>query len=150
MAVTNEIVVSTLNDLVEICHDGANGFRLASEGLKDQELRPMFARYAEQRTGFANELEALVSQYGGKPAQGGTAGGAMHRGWMNIKKAIAGNEDAAIIAECETGEDTAKEAYQTALSGDLPATIRAVIERQYQQVLEAHDAVRRLEIQTNG
>jgi uncharacterized protein (TIGR02284 family) len=49
------------------------------------------------------------------------------------------------LAECERGEDVAKGSYQKALDKDLPADVRAVVERQYQGVLQHHDAVRNLE-----
>jgi uncharacterized protein (TIGR02284 family) len=35
--------------------------------------------------------------------------------------------------------------YEKALNKDLPAPIRAIVERQYQGVLEHHDTVRSLE-----
>ncbi len=56
-----------------------------------------------------------------------------------------GKDDAAVLAECERGEDVAKSSYQKALEKDLPPDIRAIVQRQYQGVLQHHDTVRSLE-----
>ena len=48
------------------------------------------------------------------------------------------------VADCEKGEDVAKKRYQDALEKDLPADVRAVVERQYQGVLQNHDRIRDL------
>ena len=138
-------VVSTLNGLIETCKDGANGFRTAADSLEDASLKRLFSSYAEQRAQFAAELERLVTSLGGDPADTGHVAGAVHRGWINLKAAITGKDDGAVISECERGEDFAKERYQSALEKTLPADVRAAVERQYMQVKEAHDHVRSLE-----
>jgi uncharacterized protein (TIGR02284 family) len=62
-----------------------------------------------------------------------------------VKSAITGKSEASVLAECERGEDVAKESYQRALEKELPPNIRAIVERQYRGVLENHDRVRALE-----
>jgi uncharacterized protein (TIGR02284 family) len=69
----------------------------------------------------------------------------VHRGWINIKAAVTGKDEGAIISECERGEDVAKRNYQHALEQTLPSDVRLLIERQYMQVKDAHDHVRSLE-----
>jgi uncharacterized protein (TIGR02284 family) len=138
-------IATTLNGLVETCKDGAQGFRTAADGVEDPALRRLFASYAEQRAQFATELEGLVAQMGGDPADHGHVAGALHRGWINLKAAITGKDDGAVISECERGEDFAKERYNKALDTQLPADVRATVERQYMQVQQAHDHVRSLE-----
>ena len=68
----------------------------------------------------------------------------MHRAWINIKSAITGMNEHAVLAECERGEDTRKHIYKEALKQDLPTDVRTIIERQYQGVKENHDRVRDL------
>jgi uncharacterized protein (TIGR02284 family) len=48
-------------------------------------------------------------------------------------------------AECERGEDSAVANYRAALGTDLPAHVRALVERQFSEVKQAHDRVRSLE-----
>ena len=68
----------------------------------------------------------------------------MHRGWLNVKTAITGKSDVAVLEECERGEDIAKKSYSRALAQPLPDAIRAVVERQYQGVLRNHDQIKML------
>lgn len=39
-----------LKDLVEILHDGQEGFRKASEDVKDPQLKELFSRFSLQRS----------------------------------------------------------------------------------------------------
>ena len=141
---TNEKVVSLLNDLIETCRDGKNGFSTAADGAERADLKDVFTRYANQRAQFSQELEVLVTGLGGKPADMGHVAAAAHRGWINIKTAVAGNEDKAVLSECERGEDYAKKAYTDALKETLPQAVLSVVQRQAADVLKAHDNVRDL------
>lgn len=150
MANVNDKTISVLNDLIETCRDGEQGFRTAADGVNDPNLKALFNRYSAQRGEFASELQALVSGLGGSPSTAGSAAGAVHRGWINIKQAVTGKDMRSVISEAERGEDMAKESYQKALQEYMSPEIRSVIQRQYSAVLEAHDEVRRLEIQTQA
>src|SRR5436305_1881744 len=76
-----------------------------------------------------SELQAKVRSLGGDPENRGSVSGSLHRGWVNIKSTITGMDEAAVLAECELGEDVAKTAYEDALKKDLPADVRSMIER---------------------
>ena len=142
----NDKVISTLNDLIETCRNGQEGFKTAAEGVKDAALKELFHFYSRQRGGFAGELQDEVRRLGGDPESSGSAAAALHRGWINIKAAVTGQDDNAVIAECERGEDSAVRNYKSALADEaLTADVRAVVERQYAAVQEAHDRVRSLE-----
>jgi uncharacterized protein (TIGR02284 family) len=145
MAMERDDVVSTLNDLIETCKDGEEGFRTCAEDIKRADMKPLFERAARRCGEAARELQVLVTAYGGKAELSGSFAGSAHRRWVDIKSAIMGKDDAAVLAECERGEDVAKESYQKALAKDLPADVRTVVERQYRGVLEHHDTVRNLE-----
>lgn len=137
--------IGVLNDLIQTCRDGEDGFHTAAGGVEDANLKRLFTSYARQRAGFTEELQREVQQLGGEPERSGHTAGAVHRGWINIKAAVTGKDDGAIISECERGEDIAKRNYQHALEETLPSDVRLLIERQYMQVTDAHDHVRSLE-----
>lgn len=136
--------ISTLNGLIEVCKDGEAGFREAADGVDRADLKTLFGEFSSQRAQFAGELQSLVHTLGGDPERSGSLTGAMHRGWMNIKAAVTGKDEAAILNECERGEDTAKMAYQEAQGHDLPDYVRETIQNQYQSVLTAHDRIKSL------
>ena len=145
MATDNDNTISTLNNLIETCKDGENGFRTASDGVKNQELKTLFLTYSQQRAQFASELQAEVRRLGGDAEQTGSVAATLHRGWINIKSAVTGEDEGAVISECERGEDSAVRNYQDALKENLPAELQTIIQRQYTQVKEAHDRIRALE-----
>ena len=134
--------ISTLNSLAETCADGAEGFRQAADGLQSPKAKEIFRNYSQQRERFARELRSEVERLGGSPATGGSASGAAHRGWINIKSAVTGRSDDAIVAEAERGEDVAVEVYQKALRADVPPDVQSKIQQQYGEVKAAHDQVR--------
>ena len=150
MATDTKEIYSTLNDLVETCKDGEQGFRTAAESVKNSTVRSLFESFSSQRAKFAGELQMEVSRLGGTPEQSGSVSGAAHRGWMNIKSAVTGEDEAAIINEAERGEDVAVKSYRDALAKDLPNDVRNLVERQYREVQDAHNQVRSLQVRTSG
>src|SRR5262245_57645438 len=111
----NNDVIATLNDLLEISRDGEEGFRTCAEGAQNPNLKAQLEAAARRCAEGATELEAKVRSLGGEPAKGGSIGGSIHRAWTNIKSAITGMSEHAVLVECERGEDVAKTAYETAL-----------------------------------
>jgi len=140
----NDDVISTLNNLIETCRDGAEGFKDAAESIKHSELKTVFYEYSQQRAQFGAVLQELVRELGGDPTKSGSSAGAIHRGWMELKAAITGGDEQSILNECERGEDSAKEAYMDALNKNLPANIADVVRQQSQAVQAAHNRVREL------
>jgi uncharacterized protein (TIGR02284 family) len=141
---TNDDVISTINTLIETCKDGQEGFQQAAEGVQNSQLKTLFYEFGQQRAQFAGELQGLVRELGGDPETTSSTAGALHRGWINIKSAITGQDDKAILNECERGEDVAKDAYKTALESNLPANVLTVVQNQYSAVQAAHDQVKML------
>jgi uncharacterized protein (TIGR02284 family) len=142
--------ISTLNNLIETCKDGQNGYQTAAEGVTNSELKTLFGTYSLQRAGFAGELQNEVRRLGGDPENTGSVAATLHRGWINVKSAVTGADEAAIIAECERGEDSAVKNYKEAAGEELPADLKAIVEKQYAQVQEAHDRIRALKGGSGG
>lgn len=135
-------VISTLNDLIETCKDGEEGFRTCAEDIKDTELKSYFNSRAERCAVAAEELQDLVTAYGGSPATSSHIAGALHRRWVDIRSLITGKDDQSVLEECERGEDVAKRSYQNALAKPLPEDVRRVVEAQYRGVEHNHDQVK--------
>ncbi|HEY0080536.1 MAG TPA: PA2169 family four-helix-bundle protein [Pyrinomonadaceae bacterium] len=146
----NDGAISTLNNLIETCRDGQNGFQTAAEGVGNSDLKMLFHTYAQQRAQFLGELQDEVRRLGGEAETSGSIAASLHRGWINIKSAVTGEDENAVISECERGEDAAVSNYRAALDADLPANVRAIVERQYTHVKEAHDRIRSLERATGA
>ncbi len=137
-------LVTTLNALIHLCHDAHDGYMQTADSITSSAYKTMFAEYALQRSRFATQLANLILDHGGDPDDDGHAMTLFSRGWTNIKPVLMGGDYGAIFAECEHGEDVAKNAYERVLEKELTQDVAAVINHQYKQITEAHDRIRNL------
>jgi uncharacterized protein (TIGR02284 family) len=134
-----------IDDLIETLKDGLEGFKQAAESVKDPQLKSLFSEYSQQRARFAVELRSKAQSPDERESKmSGSAAGALHRGWINLKSAVTQGDDHAILAECERGEDSAVEEFRKALNNGLSAPVQEIVSRQYVQIKEAHDRVKNL------
>ena len=137
-------VVSTLNDLIETCKDGEQGFRTCAENVESSQVRSKLSQHAQECATGAQELQGIVRSLGGDVETSSSVSGTMHRGWIDIKSAVTGKDETAVLNECERGEDIAVASYRKALDKGLPPDIRTVVERQFHGVMRNHDQVKQM------
>ncbi|MCW2292436.1 uncharacterized protein (TIGR02284 family) [Pseudomonas sp. BIGb0408] len=143
--------IKILNDLIETSKDGEAGFKDLAENTNNEQLRGVFTKRAADTSGASAELQALVRTLGGDPETTTSVSGDLHRRWVDLKSAITGKDDAALLNEAERGEDVAKKSYSKALeNNDLTPDVRAVIQRQYDGVLRNHDQIKALRDQARA
>lgn len=136
--------IEVVENLIEICKDGENGYRDAAEHVKGPALKTFFLQQSLERSKFAGELQAELPNLGEhEKKNSGSTAAALHRAWIDTKAALGGG-DKSILQSVETGEDSAKDAYQKALTGSLPSNVAEIIRRQATSVQSAHDKVRDL------
>ena len=143
---THEVddIPALLNNLIGVCVDGEHGYLTAASDVDSTELATMFRQYGEQRAKFIKELSAEVVRLGGEPVDHGTVTGAIHRGWINVKSALTGSGPEAMVAACETGEDSAAASFEQAVDTTITGETREIVERQAKQIREAHSHLLRL------
>jgi uncharacterized protein (TIGR02284 family) len=132
-----EEMISCLNSLIETCRNGELGYAEAAGLVKDTRLQTILEGYSKERAGFVRALQAEVTRLGGAPAESGTFGGALHRGWIDLKAAATLGSGEAILAACETGEDSAWTHYKEATDSDITGESRTLIDKQWVKVKEA-------------
>jgi uncharacterized protein (TIGR02284 family) len=137
-------VVDALQELVECSLDGEYGFKACADQASSAELKSVFLARADDCRRGAEELNEQIRALGGKPAEHGSAAGAMHRGWVAVKSTLSTYDDKAVLEEAERGEDNAKARYMKALKKPLPAQAKLVVERQMQGVQRNHDQIKML------
>ena len=130
-----------LKDLIQTCKDGETGYLHAAGVATDPQLKAYFTEQSLERARFGKELRAEAERLGDKPDTSGSVSAVLHRVWFETK-ATVGLGDQSILNSVEQGEDSAKKAYEKALSSQLPSDVRAIIQRQAESVLKAHDHVR--------
>lgn len=132
--------ISVLNSLIQTTLDSQKGFRDAAEDASSSRFAQMFTDFAVERGNVASQLQAEVRRLGGTPEDDSSFLAAAHRTFMDLKNALTGADDRAIIQEVERGEDHIKSKYEAALKdGELSPSTRAVIQEGYVSVRAGHD-----------
>lgn len=133
---------TTLNTLLATLTDSINGYRESAENIEDGSLRQLFLDSAEERSRVAEDLRGEVRRLGGDPNDDGSFLGKSHQVFLDLKAAVTGREDKAIINEVERGEDYLKEKFETALQSDkLAGETRSVVEQAWTSVRRGHDRI---------
>jgi len=134
--------IGILNTLTTTLIDSANGYRDAAEHSEAGRFQQLFRTNADERTRFVEDLRTEVRRLGGEPEDDASLLGQVHQRWLDLKAAISGRDEKAIINEVERGEDYLKAKFEAALDSDkLAGESRAVVERAYQSVRKGHDQV---------
>ena len=132
----------TLETLTTTLIDSVNGYRDAAENAEGTKFQELFRRNADERSRIAEELRAEIRRLGGDAPDDGSFLGATHQRFLDLKAAVTGRDDKAIINEVERGEDYLKEKFEAALNAaDLAPETRTIIERAYQSVRQGHDQI---------
>ena len=130
----------TLNTLIGTLIDSIEGYQKAASDTTNQMFADKFNARAQERQQVLTKLQAAVARLGGNPEDDGTTAGAAHRGWINLKEAVVGRDDEAIINEVERGEDYLKNKFSAAMENvDLPPEARAAVEEAWTSVKSGHD-----------
>ena len=137
--------ISTLNTLIATTIDSVTGYEDSAKNIHDERLREVFRSRADERQQVVEQLRSEARRLGGDPEEGGSFMGKAHQRFEDLKAAITGRDEKAIINEVERGEDYLKEKWQAALqSGDLHGETHDLVERCYQSVKQGHDQISQL------
>ena len=136
--------IDYLNRLIEINKDSEVGFTTAAANVNNTELETLFSNYAKQHAKFAQELREEVERLGGRSADSGTVGGAIHRSWLDLKSTLTGHSSAALLASCNSAEESAEVAYDDAADANPTGQTHALITRQRKQINEFRTRLFRL------
>jgi uncharacterized protein (TIGR02284 family) len=142
---TNRGERAVLNHLIETCKDAERGFRHVAEHATNPAVKSLFLDIASQRARFAADLLPHAQRLGGAGEAEGTAAGALHRTWIDLRHAISRDDQKAVVREAERGEHFSLGVYKEALDNMLPPTARDVVESQYAEVQKTGDRLRALE-----
>jgi len=134
---TAEETIAHLNGLIETSRNGELGYAEASRLVDDSRLQTIFEGYSKERAGFVKALQEEVRKLGGTPAESGTLGAALHLGWMEFKAVATLGDGAAILAACETGEDSAWTHYKEATDSGISGESRTLVDKQFEKIKEA-------------
>jgi len=143
MADTKDATI--LNTLIATLFDSIDGYEKSAGDIRDPRIAQMFTSRAEERRRAVVGLQEAVRTAGGEPEDEGSTAGAAHRMFLNLKEAVTGTDDKAIVNEVERGEDYLKGKFETALNNtDLTAAARSAVQSAWESVRSGHDEMSRL------
>lgn len=139
-------LVDNLQELLEKNYDAQKGFTKAMEDAKNPRLKGFLQRQAAQRSRFANELTHEIRTLNEEPKESGSFTGNLHRTWIDIKSAVTGNEDEAVLEECIRGEKASWDEYEDKLKEEnFPPNISSVLQKQASEIHDTLSKVKTLE-----
>ena len=141
----NKDQISTLNTLIATTVDSITGYEDSAQNIDNERLREIFRQNADERQQVVGRLRDEVRRLGGDPEDSGSFMGKAHQRFEDLKAAVTGRNEKAIINEVERGEDYLKGKFETALdSGELTDECRSTVEQCYQTVRRGHDQISQL------
>ena len=132
--------IATLNTLTATLIDSVTGYRDAADHAQSPRFQQLFRKFADERSSAVELLRQQVTSLGGEAEGDGSFMGKVHQRFMDLKSAITGRDDKAIVNEVERGEDYLKEKFETVLKDvDLSAQSRSAVEQAFTSVRLGHD-----------
>ena len=141
----NKTQIATLNTLIATTIDSVKGYEDSAQNVDNENFREIFRQNADERQQVVGQLREEVRRLGGDPEESGSFMGAAHQRFEDLKAALTGRDEKAIVNEVERGEDHIKAKFEDALKDDaLSQPVRAAIETGYGSVRAGHDQMRDL------
>src|SRR3954462_6879423 len=104
--------IAALNTLIATTIDSVTGFEDSAANIENSRLQELFRDRARERSRIVEELRSEVRRLGGDPEDDGSFLGKTHQRFLDLKAAVAGRDEKAIIDEVERGEDYLKSKFQ--------------------------------------
>lgn len=138
----NDNAIRMVRSVIQVLHDGHSGLATIGAELKNETAKHYLLQETQLRAEYAAELENELHRLGVHDVkEGGTAVGAAHRVWADLKAQLGGG-DHTLLKTAEEGEDVAREKYAEALDETLPGNIAELLREQQAHILESRDKIR--------
>lgn len=139
-------LVNNLQGLLEKNYDAEKGFKKAMEDAESQDLKRFLKTQALQRNRFATELDKEIRDLNETPKESGSTTGTLHRTWIDLKSAVSGNDDEAVLEECIRGEKASLEEYENTLKENrFPQQLQVLLDSQLAEIKGTVAKVKSLE-----
>ena len=143
----NQKTIAALNTLIQINNDRFEGYETAFIETQEQDLKTLFSQFMLTSQRCKQELVNEVIRLGGTATESTRLTGKFFRVWMDVKAAITGKNQKAILSSCVYGENVVLETYQNVLKNEMQFirfVKQTIINGQYALIKTDHDKVKRL------
>ena len=138
---SHRFTIDALKELITARRDAEQGLRICIERVRARRLRTLILSQLHECAQALQELQSLVRLLGGDPEPLAKDRPTSRLRWAGLRTALACNGDGVILDECERGASRALEVYRNALDDPLPSLVRAVVLRQFEDVMTNHDQI---------
>ena len=128
--------VEILDRLISADIDSEKRYRHAANDVSRDDLEAFFNRQAALRKGAADELQAERTSMGVVKDESGTFGGVLERLEMDLS-VVMSKGDSGVVDWCRQDAEQMANEYENALTQELPAQLRAMLERQLGTIRDA-------------
>ena len=142
-------VKSELKDVLTRVVDSIDGYEASAKDAQQGRFKTMFEEKAQERRQFATEIRNHLSTLGEQVDEDGSLLAGAHRAFVDLKNAVTGGSDQAVLQEVERGESTLLKEYDDAL-GDIPPADQAysLLQRQRESVNQTLTQIKTYENQS--
>lgn len=133
-----------LRELIIINNERFDGYKTAARETNDAAFKALFAEFSLQSKRFRDELRQLIPINEESPANDETKlFSDFYQSWMKMKTALGENNNNAILATCEIGEDIIKKNYDDIIkNASFSDKILAVLKKQKKELEKSYDLIK--------
>lgn len=131
---------SAIQDLLSTLMDGVRGYETAADKVDDAAIAATMTAHAKQRRESVGELLRVASDTGVAPPDldvDSTVTGAMHRAWLALEGAVAGDDS--VISSAINGEEHALSETNDVLTEYLPEDVAKAVRRIADEIADSID-----------
>jgi uncharacterized protein (TIGR02284 family) len=144
VAKVSEHAATTLNEMIEVLHDGETFYAEAAMRVKQSNLRDLFRRMSEHKSVIAHELSNVVVALGNQPASDGSLAGSLRKFYAEIRAKLSTDPDYHYVAQLEEFEDRIVESFERAVADSRDSIARQIADRYFSSVRKDHNIMRDL------
>ena len=147
METYTEKLATRLRDILKKNEDAVEGYETAAENATEIGLRSYFQNKSMERKNFITSFRTNLPNLDlGANKIEGSATGAMHRTWMDVKAFFSTDNDEAMLEEAIKGDKAAIEEYEELLEDmALPSSAAKMIRQQLDWIKEDLKVIRTME-----
>ena len=130
-------VQNVLKRLYRISEAGEKGYATAAVNMPNPGVKVLLKSFAQQRADYKEEILAELRRFGGDSQPGRSIPAIIHRGRVAIFAGMSIEKERqmrVVLREAAVGERAALSEYQKALSADLPAELKDLLQRQQEGI----------------
>ena len=137
---------NTLQELVQIAHDGVEFYTEAGKEVKDVDLKATFERMAAAKRDLIGSLSTKLIASNEDVPTSGTVVGKLRQLYADVRASMSSNEEKVYVAQLEEAEDRLVEHYDAAIKEIDDPLVLAMLEAHMIRVRACHSEMRALKV----